>query len=173
MARIASVAFRGSSQLDLLDFSRVSADASRISNACNNFVIRMRPRAQSCALVQIKIGHIMQIPTWTKPALYGAGAGAIALAIVGFTWGGWVTGGTAQKMAESASVAAVTSAMTPYCIARSKSDPRSIELLAELKAAQGYNRRGVIEKAGWATPLGAEKPNTELARACDTALAAG
>ncbi len=27
-------------------------------------------------------------------------AGAIALAIIGFSWGGWVTGGTAQEMAE-------------------------------------------------------------------------
>jgi hypothetical protein len=28
---------------------------------------------------------------------------------------------------------------------------RSVEVLAELKAAQGFNRRGVVEKAGWAT----------------------
>jgi hypothetical protein len=115
----------------------------------------------------------MNIPTWTKPALYGAGAGAVALAVVGFAWGGWVTGATAQKMANDASLTAVATAMTPYCLAQSKSDPRSVEILAELKAAQGYNRRGVIEKAGWATPLGTEKPNAEVAKACDTALAAG
>ncbi len=112
------------------------------------------------------------LPTGTKPAVYGAAAGAVALAIVGFTWGGWVTGGTAQRMADSASVAAVTAAMTPYCIERSKNDPRSVEILAELKTAQGYNRRGVIEKAGWATLFGAEKPNSELARACEVAIAA-
>jgi len=114
----------------------------------------------------------MQIPTWTMPAVYGAAAGAVALAIVGFNWGGWVTGGTAQKMADSVSVAAVAAALTPYCIERSKSDPRSVEILAELKAAQGYNRRGVVEKAGWATPFGAEKPTTDLAKACEVALAA-
>ena len=114
----------------------------------------------------------MNIPEWTKPALYGAVAGAAALAIVGFSWGGWVTGGSAQKLADSATAAGVATAMTPYCVAQSKSDPRSVEVLAELKAAQGYNRRRVIEKAGWATPLGAEKPNTELAKACDIALAA-
>ncbi len=115
----------------------------------------------------------MHLPEWTGPALYGAAAGAIALAVVGFSWGGWVTGGTAQKLADDSAKAAVASAMTPYCVASSKSDPRSLEVLAELKAAQGYNRRGVIEKAGWATPLGSDKPNTELAKACDTALAAG
>ena len=114
----------------------------------------------------------MQIPPWVKPAVYGAGAGAVALAIIGFTWGGWVTGGAAQKMASSASLTAVADAMTPYCIEKSKIDPRSVEVLAELKAAKGYNRRGVIEKAGWATLLGAEQPNSDLARACEAALAA-
>lgn len=114
----------------------------------------------------------MNMPEWTAPSLYGAAAGAIALAIVGFTWGGWVTGGTAQKQADSASAAAIASIMTPYCVALSKSDPKSVEILAELKAAPIYSRRGVIEKAGWATPLGAEKPNSDLAKACDVALAA-
>jgi hypothetical protein len=114
----------------------------------------------------------MQIPAWVKPAVYGAGGGAVALAIIGFTWGGWVTGGTAQKMADSASITAVADAMTPYCVEKSKNDPRSVEVLAELKAAQGYNRRGVVEKAGWATLLGTEKPNTDLAKACELALAA-
>jgi hypothetical protein len=52
----------------------------------------------------------------------------------------------------------------------SKSDPASVTVLAELKAATGYNRRGVIEKAGWATPLGADKPNTQLAASCEAEL---
>lgn len=114
----------------------------------------------------------MNMPVWIKPALYGAGVGAIALAIIGFSWGGWVTQSTAQKQSDVASIAAVSTAMTPYCLAQSKSDPRSVEILAEFKAAAGYNKRAVIEKAGWATPLGAEKPNSDLARACTDALAA-
>jgi hypothetical protein len=77
-----------------------------------------------------------------------------------------------RRWANSASLTAVADAMTPYCIEKSKIDPRSVEVLAELKAAKGYNRRGVIEKAGWATLLGAEQPNTDLARACEAALAA-
>ena len=35
-----------------------------------------------------------------KLGLWGALGGAIVLAIIGFAWGGWVTGGTAQEMAE-------------------------------------------------------------------------
>lgn len=113
----------------------------------------------------------MQTPTWLSPALYGAGAGAIALAIVGFTWGGWVTGSTAQKMADDASSMAVATSLTPYCLERAKSDPRSVELLAELKAAKGFNRGSIVEKAGWATPLGSEQPVRALALACEKALA--
>jgi hypothetical protein len=113
----------------------------------------------------------MQIPVWIKPALLGAGAGAIALAIVGFAWGGWVTGGTAQDTAAKESAAAIAAALTPYCVARAESDPQSIQVLAELKAASSYSRRGIVEKAGWATPLGAEEPNRALAQACQLALA--
>ena len=153
---------------------RPPIEAARFTNSCKLQHYRdilSFSRAFVCARYTDRT-NIMQIPTWVKPAVYGAGAGAVALAIIGFNWGGWVTGGTAQKMADSASITAVTTAMTPYCVEQSKNDPRSVEVLAELKAAQGYNRRGVVEKAGWATLLGAEKPNTDLARACETALAA-
>jgi hypothetical protein len=43
-----------------------------------------------CAILRAcrteELDTIMNIPEWTKPALVGAGAGAIALAIVGFSW---------------------------------------------------------------------------------------
>ena len=113
----------------------------------------------------------MQIPEWTKPALIGAGAGAIALAIVGFNWGGWMTESSANKMSSENSMAAVAGALMPYCLQNSKSDPNSIDVLAKLKEANSYQRRGIIEEAGWATPLGAEKPDRALAEACQLALA--
>ena len=77
----------------------------------------------------------MQIPVWIQPALLGAGVGAIAMAIVGFGWGGWVTGGSARDTAAKESTAAIAAALTPYCLERSKNDPLSIQVLAELKAA--------------------------------------
>ena len=115
----------------------------------------------------------MQLPEWTKPALLGAGAGAIALAIFGFNWGGWVTGGTASEMSSNRSVAAVATALTPYCVQSSESDPTSAIVLAELNEAATYKRRGIVEKAGWATPLGAEKADRALAESCAAALAEG
>ena len=73
-------------------------------------------------------------------------------------------------MSSDASAAAVTMALTPYCVQNSKNDPRSIEVLAELESASTFQRRGIVEKAGWATPLGAVKPNRALADACQIAL---
>ena len=114
----------------------------------------------------------MKFPTWLKPALFGAAGGAIALAIVGFSWGGWVTGGSAKDMALKSSNTAVAAALTPYCTERAGgADPTSTTAMTELKAASTYARRAIVEKAGWATPLGAEKPNAELAQACQLKLA--
>ena len=114
----------------------------------------------------------MNIPEWAPPALFGAGAGALALAIFGFSWGGWVTNGAAQRMADDASIRAVATSLTPYCVERSKSDPKSAGILADMMIARAFQRPGLIEQAGWATPLGEDKPNRELAFACGLALAA-
>jgi hypothetical protein len=113
----------------------------------------------------------MNIPAWVQPAFFGAVVGAPALAIVGFSsWGGWMTRASATKLSVTETATGVATALMPYCVAKSKSDPASATVLAELKAATGYNRRGVLEKAGWATPLGGDKPNTLLAAACEAEL---
>ena len=95
----------------------------------------------------------MQIPQGTKPALMVAVAGAIAISIIGFNWDGWVTSGSASDMSEEVSVAAVAMALIPYCIQKSQDDPSLVAVMAELDEASSYKRRGVIEDAGWATPL--------------------
>lgn len=112
----------------------------------------------------------MNIPEWTKPALMGAGAGAIALAIVGFSWGGWMTATAAEKMSDKGSTAAVATALTPYCLQNAKNDPMASGVMAELKAANSYKRRGIVEESGWATPLGADAPDRALAENCLDAL---
>jgi hypothetical protein len=112
----------------------------------------------------------MNIPEWVQPACIGAVAGAAVLAFVGFSYAGWVTTSGKEKYSNDQTAAGVAEALMPYCIDRSKNDPAAAAVLAELKAATGYNRRGVLEKAGWATPMGADKPNTLLAAACEAQL---
>ncbi|MDQ0471664.1 hypothetical protein [Labrys wisconsinensis] len=103
---------------------------------------------------------------WIKPALFGACAGAVALAVVGFHWGGWVTGDGARSMAESQSQDAVVVALTPICLDLAKRDPDFAAKLADLKKASSYGRGEEIVKAGWGTTLGTEATNKLVARAC-------
>lgn len=119
-----------------------------------------------------QIGNHMQIPQWTKPGLYGAGVGALALAIIGFAWGGWVTGGDAVERADDQSAIAVAEALTPYCVAQSSSAAGYVAVMAELESASSFQRRSIVENAGWATPLGSDTPNRMLATNCEKAIAA-
>ena len=114
----------------------------------------------------------MNIPEWLKPALYGAAAGAVALAIVGFSWGGWVTGGTAKQMASKQARLEVVAALAPICVAQSKQDPQLVGTLALLKEAGSYQRSDMLMKAGWATMPGSSDPNRDVARACMETLTA-
>src|SRR5260370_14547612 len=62
----------------------------------------------------------MQVPSILqgeslKRLLQGGGAGAIATIFVGFNWGGWSLGSTADKMAKEQSELAVVAALAPVC----------------------------------------------------------
>ncbi len=58
----------------------------------------------------------MQTLDWLKPVLYGALAGAAALAIAGFSWDGWVTGGKAEQIASDRARFEVVAALVPVCL---------------------------------------------------------
>jgi hypothetical protein len=113
----------------------------------------------------------MKTPEWLKPGLYGAACGAIALAVVGFNWGGWVTGGTAQRMAVDQSQADVVAALTSICVDQSKRDPQLAERIALMKAASSWERGDLVMKNGWATMPGTTDSNRLVARACAEKIA--
>lgn len=115
----------------------------------------------------------MEIPTAAKPALIGAAAGAVTLAIVGFSWGGWVSGSTAERMASDQARAEVVLAMTPVCLEKSAADPNAGVTLARLKEAGTYQRPDILMEAGWATMPGADEPNRVIALSCIRTLSAG
>ena len=108
----------------------------------------------------------MNIPEGTKAALIGAAVGAVAVAAIGFIALGWTTAGTAQRNADEASASAVAAVMTPYCVARAN-EPESASVLAEIKGSTNFTaQRGMVEKAGWATPAGGTEPIQSVADAC-------
>ena len=109
----------------------------------------------------------MTIPNWLKPGLYGAVAGAIALAIVGFAWGGWVTGGDAKHRAEAASQAAMVTALAPICADKfERAATADTTLITKLKAVDAWERDGYLTKAGWVTFPGNAKPDGDVAKEC-------
>jgi len=108
----------------------------------------------------------MTTPEWLKPGLQGAVVGAITISILGFTWGGWMTGGGATKMAKSTADEQVLAALVPVCLEQSRVDPARAAKLVTIKAATRFNRHKEIMTAGWATTPGDDKPNSDLAKAC-------
>lgn len=115
----------------------------------------------------------MKLPTETKPALFGAVAGAALVAIIGFSWGGWVTGSTAEMTASKRADAAVVSALTPICVANFNKGSDSAVHLAALKETKSWEQGSFVKDGGWATMPGGADATTELARACATALTEG
>ncbi len=101
-----------------------------------------------------------------KSVFWGAIGGAIALSIIGFAWGGWVTGGTAQKMAEEMSEDAVVGRLAPICVEQYNRDSEKDQKLKELKVEISFRRDDYVEKQGWATMPGEKNPDSKVAGKC-------
>ncbi len=101
---------------------------------------------------------------WEKiqPALWGAVGGGIVLAIIGFAWGGWVTGGAAQEMAE----VAVVGRLAPICVEQYNQDSEKDQKLKGLKEESFFRRSEYVEKQGWATMPGEKNPDSKVAEKC-------
>ncbi len=97
-----------------------------------------------------------------RVGFWSAIGGAIVLSIIGFVWGGWVTGGTAQIMAADA----VVDRLTLICVAQFTQDPEQAQKINELKKKDVWGQQNYVEKQGWATMLGETKPDSKVADAC-------
>lgn len=115
----------------------------------------------------------MKLPVETKPVFWGAVLGAVALAIVGFSWGGWVTGSKAETTASQRVSAAVVGALAPICVEKFKLASDASANLAALKKVDSWSQGEFIEKGGWAKVAGSSPPEqvSEVAKACALLLA--
>ena len=93
-------------------------------------------------------------------------ASAVLTMVIGFAWGGWVTGGSAQKMAAEMAQNAVTERLAPICVAQFNLDPGKDAKLAELRETNNYRRSDYIRDQGWATMPGEEGPNRKVVDEC-------
>ncbi|MFW8636104.1 hypothetical protein [Cribrihabitans pelagius] len=112
----------------------------------------------------------MSTSEWLKPGLYGAVTGAVLVSICGFTWGGWVTGGTSNNRSVAMARDHVVTALVPVCLDMARTDPERATKLAAIRAVSTYRQRDALMDAGWATVPGAETPDRDIAQACLAAL---
>lgn len=82
--------------------------------------------------------------------------------VVGFNWGGWVTAGTANTMAETL----VSTRMAPICLAQFKQDPAKDQKLQGFKETSTWGRSDYVGKQGWATMPGEKEPNSKVSDEC-------
>jgi hypothetical protein len=108
----------------------------------------------------------------SKAALFWSCVGCVIVALlIGFTWGGWVTGGTATEMAEKAARQARADLAATVCVERflKASDARA--QLASLKETSSWQRDDFIQKGGWVALPGVDQPVASAADLCAERLA--
>jgi alpha/beta superfamily hydrolase len=87
--------------------------------------------------------------------------------VIGFSWGGWMTNSTANKLAAEQASTAVVAALTPICVEKFFQNGDAKANLAVLqKISTNWEQGDYLEKGGWATRPGATSSDYHLARAC-------
>lgn len=109
-----------------------------------------------------------QLVTW---GVWGFVVGSIVTMIVGFVWGGWTTGGTADRVATERAEKAETAVLTPICVEKAKAPAEAKKLMAltALKEKGSYEQTGFVAEAGWAK-FGGDQLNGRVAEACAAQL---
>lgn len=109
----------------------------------------------------------------SKTMLFWSCAGSVVAAlVVGFAWGGWVTGGTAREMAETAGDASRSELASVICVEKFLAAPDAQAQLTELKAIDSsYRQRQVIEAGGWAVMPNNDKAARQAVDLCTKVLA--
>jgi hypothetical protein len=91
--------------------------------------------------------------------------------LLGFTWGGWTTGGTTQATAQKAALDARNELAAVLCVDRFKAAGDASAQLVALQALQGWSRGQFVDKGGWAAMPDKVEPGKGAARLCADKLA--
>jgi hypothetical protein len=108
----------------------------------------------------------------SKTEAFWTAAGSVAATLViGFGFGGWVTGGTAEEMVTQAEQGARHQLAAAICVQEFMQAKDARTRLADLKDAQWYQRDKIIASSGWATMPDRKEPNMVVAEMCAAKLA--
>ena len=97
-----------------------------------------------------------------KFGIGGAVAGSFVLFGIGFGWADWKFESKAEAMAEQA----VVERLVPICVAQVKNDPMRKQKLAKLSALGFLEQTEFVEKQGWVTFPGSDKPSKAVSEPC-------
>jgi|SRR5690606_20966927 len=100
-----------------------------------------------------------------------AGASVLTM-ILGFTAGGWTTGGTASEMATTAARDARAQLVANLCVEKFVSAADASSKLTELKEAASYQQDNFITDGGWVKLAGMKNDAPGAADLCAKQLAA-
>ena len=106
-----------------------------------------------------------------KRLLQGATVGAVATIFVGFNWGGWSLGSTADKMAKERSDLAVVAALAPVCAEKFRAHPDAAAKTVALSKVDSWKRADQFPKE-FVTLPGETDPDSALVDACYALLTA-
>ena len=110
-------------------------------------------------------------PTKTMTFWSCVAASAATMAI-GFGAAGWVTGGTAEKMAMDAGDESRAELVAAACVKKYTAHDTFAADLAALKEASSWKQGDIVADGGWATLAGMEEPLDDAARLCANQLVA-
>ena len=107
----------------------------------------------------------------TKEATFWLCVVSVAATVaIGFGAAGWVTGGTARKLADEAAASARNQLASAVCAEAFLRAADSRARLAKLKQLEWYERDDVVVKAGFAKMPGEQEASSEVAEMCASRL---
>lgn len=101
-----------------------------------------------------------------KTLIWGAVIGSVLTMIVGFNWGGWVTGGTSTNLGQAMAKSAIVDRLAPMCLEQFKLDPKKESKLKEFKAISSWDRNSYIEKNLWAIMPFEDEHDRDISEKC-------
>ena len=104
----------------------------------------------------------------SKATLFWSCVGvSILTMVIGFTWGGWITSGTAQEMTQEAR----RNLAATFCVNRFMADSDAAAQHVSFMEISDWQRDEFIQKGGWAKMPALERPRAGVADLCADKLA--
>ena len=104
----------------------------------------------------------------SKATLFWSCVGvSILTMVIGFTWGGWITSGTAQEMTQEAR----RNLAATFCVNRFMADSDAAAQHVSFMEISDWQRDEFIQKGGWAKMPALERPLAGVADLCADKLA--